>query len=285
LYFTGKISFGGLMMAAAAFTQAQSSLRWFVDNFSVIADWRATLLRVANFRYALTTTEILPEFDSRIEYSRGDPGAMVLEGLQIESRSGLDVIKEEHVIVHAGERVLIVGAQGTGKWQLFRALAGLWPWGHGQIQQPPNEETLYLPRGTPYLPRGTLREVLAYPQAVDRFGQPDFAHALTRLGLERLVPMLDLTRRWDRELSQDEQLSLAFARIVLQSPHWLLIDDIFSTLDDEAMARVIDVLAHELVDTAVIHVGRAAQARDPLFSRVLHLVKAEDAHASLAEAP
>ena len=55
LYFTGKISFGGLMMAAAAFTQAQSSLRWFVDNFSAIADWRATLLRVASFRHALTT--------------------------------------------------------------------------------------------------------------------------------------------------------------------------------------------------------------------------------------
>ena len=54
-YFTGKISFGGLMMAAGAFTQAQSSLRWFVDNFSQIADWRATLLRVASFRHALIT--------------------------------------------------------------------------------------------------------------------------------------------------------------------------------------------------------------------------------------
>ncbi len=66
LYFNGKISFGGLMMAAAAFTQAQSSLRWFVDNFSVIADWRATLLRVANFHHALTAADVLPEFASRI---------------------------------------------------------------------------------------------------------------------------------------------------------------------------------------------------------------------------
>ena len=53
LYFAGNLSFGGLMMASGAFIQVQSSLRWFVDNFSTIADWRATLLRVASFRHAL----------------------------------------------------------------------------------------------------------------------------------------------------------------------------------------------------------------------------------------
>jgi putative ATP-binding cassette transporter len=133
---------------------------------------------------------------------------------------------------------------------------------------------LYLPRGTPYLPRGTLREVLAYPSKVESIGDDAFAHALGRLGLERLVPMLDTTRRWDLELSQDEQLSLAFARIVLQAPPWVLIDDAFGSLDDEALERVTDVFSNELEGTSVIHIGRAAQAREPLFSRVLHLVKA-----------
>ena len=75
------------------------------------------------------------------------------------------------------------------------------------------------------------------------------------------------------ELSQDEQLGLALARIVLQTPPWLLIDDMLGSLDDEAMERVIDIFSNELVRTSVIHIGRAAQARDPLFHRVLHLVK------------
>jgi putative ATP-binding cassette transporter len=132
---------------------------------------------------------------------------------------------------------------------------------------------LYLPRGTPYLPRGTLKEVLAYPLEVERFGDPAFTHALGRLGLERLVPLLETTRRWDRELSQDEQLGLALARIVLQTPPWLLIDDMLGSLDDEALERVIDIFSNELQRTSVIHIGRAAQARDPLFHRVLHLVK------------
>jgi putative ATP-binding cassette transporter len=141
------------------------------------------------------------------------------------------------------------------------------------VTRPKDEQMLFLPRGTPYLPRGTLREVLAYPVEVDKFEGPAFARALGRLGLGRLEPMLDVTKRWDRELSQDEQQGLAFARIVLQAPPWLLIDDMLGSLDDEALERVIDVLAHELAHTSVIHIGRAAQARDPLFSRVLHLVK------------
>ena len=273
IYFAGKISFGGLMMAAAAFTQAQSSLRWFVDNFSVIADWRATLLRVASFRYALTHTEELREFDSRINYAEGEPGAITISNLRIVSAAGWDLLKEKNVVVRAGERLLVIGAPGTGKTLLFRALAGLWPWGAGDITHPKDEAIFYLPRGTPYLPRGTLREVLAYPLKVESFEPGAFAHALGRLGLERLESQLDTTSRWDRELSQDEQTSLAFARIVLQRPPWVLVDDTFGSLDDETLERVTDVFANELERTALINIGRAAQARDPFFSSVLHLVK------------
>jgi vitamin B12/bleomycin/antimicrobial peptide transport system ATP-binding/permease protein len=274
IYFAGKISFGGLMMAAAAFTQAQSSLRWFVDNFSVIADWRATLLRVASFRYALTHSEELREFDSRIEYSEGEAGTITISDLKIVSSAGWDLLREKNVVVRAGERILVVGAPGTGKTLLFRSLAGLWPWGSGRITHPTGETTFYLPRGTPYLPRGTLREILAYPLKVESFDAGAFEHVLNRLGLERLQAQMDQTQRWDRDLSQDEQIALAFARILLHKPSWVLVDDTFGSLDDETLERVTDVFAQELAQTGLINIGRAAQSRDPFFSRVLHLVKA-----------
>ncbi|HWY94777.1 MAG TPA: ABC transporter ATP-binding protein/permease, partial [Steroidobacteraceae bacterium] len=281
LYFSGKVSFGGLMMAAGAFTQAQSSLRWFIDNFSAIADWRATLLRVANFRHALIKTQEPRGFGSRIAYTEGSPGEISIEDLEIVSAANADKLKETKVIVKAGERVLILGAPGTGKTQLFRALAGLWPWGAGSITRPAGEQIFYLPGGTPYMPRGTLREVLAYPLKAESFADSDSTRALYRLGLERLAPLLDTTHRWDRELGQDEQLCLAVARILLQRPPWVLIDGTFGLLDDDVLELVIDVFTNELRHTSVIHIGGPAQAH-PLFTRVLHLVKSPGARNSAA---
>jgi putative ATP-binding cassette transporter len=274
LYFSGKISFGGLMMAAAAFTQAQSSLRWFVDNFGIIADWRATLLRVATFRYALTSASDPQTRESRIVYVEGDGTSIVIEDLEVDSPVGRDQLQERALTVRSGERVLIVGAPGTGKTLLFRAIAGLWPWGSGKVTRPADASILYMPGGTPYLPRGTLREVLAYPRSVTDFGDSAYAHALQRLGLERLVGLLDESRRWDRELSQDEQRGLSFARVVLQAPPWVLMDDVIGTLDEEALQRVVEAFSTDLTNTAIIHIGRAVHTRDPFFLRVLHLVKA-----------
>jgi putative ATP-binding cassette transporter len=274
LYFSGKTTFGGMMMAAAAFTQAQGSLRWFVDNFSAIADWRATLLRVANFRQALVATDMKRDFKSRISYEEGPAGVITLEDLQVDSPVGREMFQERNVTINAGEHVLICGAPGEGKTPLFRALAGLWPWGSGRITRPKGEPILYVPRGTPYIPRGTLREVLAYPLKVDQFEESHYVQALERIGLPRLVPKLDETQRWDRDLSQDEQLALALARVVLQSPPWVLLDDTFASLDDATLERVIDIFTSDVQKTTVIHIGRAAHMHLPLFSRVLHLMKA-----------
>jgi putative ATP-binding cassette transporter len=271
LYFAGNISFGGLMMASGAFIQVQSSLRWFVDNFSTIADWRATLLRVASFRRAVIDSDVLHDVESRIAVVAGDPGKINIDDLEIASPSGATMLEEKKVQINAGERVLIVGETGTGKTLLFRALAGLWPWGAGRVTHPKGEEILYMPR-TPYLPPGTLREVLAYPSATARFDADAYANALVRLELQRLVPLLDESRRWDHELSEDEQQTLAFARVVLHAPPWVLIDEVLDSLDEDARRCVLDLFVKDLPHTGVIHIGRA-NAHDHLFSRVLHLVK------------
>ena len=139
-----------------------------------------------------------------------------------------------------------------------------------------------MPR-TPYLPPGTLREVLAYPSTTDKFASDAYSAALVRLKLERLLPMLDTALRWDRELSDDEQQSLAFARVRLHSPPWVLIDEVFDTLEDDALELVIDVFTKDLAHTGVLHIGRS-DARH-FFSRVLHLVKDPQARKLAPAAP
>jgi putative ATP-binding cassette transporter len=128
-----------------------------------------------------------------------------------------------------------------------------------------------MPRN-PYLPPGTLREVLAYPSTTETFEAGAYANALVRLNLHRLVPVLDVSRRWDRELGEDEQQTLALARVVLHAPPWVLMDEVLDSLDEDTHQRILDIFAKDLEHTALIHIGRA-ETREHLYSRVLHLVK------------
>jgi putative ATP-binding cassette transporter len=273
LYFGGTTTFGGMMMAAAAFTQAENSLRWFVDNFGAIADWRATLLRVANFRAALVAADSERHAGSRIEYAEGPPGQMVFEDLEVDSPVGRVGLQERHVVVRAGEHVLIYGAPAEGKTPLFFALSGLNPWGTGRIVRPRGESVMYVPRGTPYLHLGTLREALSYPLVTERFAERAYARALERVGLRQYTARLDENQRWDRELSEGQQVALVLARVVLHAPRWVVLDDTFSSMEDETLRRVIFMFKQYAKATTLILIGRSTQTHLPLFTRVLHLTK------------
>jgi putative ATP-binding cassette transporter len=137
-YFSGELSFGALMMVVGAFIQVQQALRWCIDNSSTIADWRATLLRVASFREMVVTMDRLAATENRIECVEAVGGTMSFENLEIATPKGCTTLSERHVVIRPGERVLIVGDSGSGKTMLFRAIAGLWPWGSGRIALPPS---------------------------------------------------------------------------------------------------------------------------------------------------
>src|ERR1700675_5012062 len=134
------------MLASGAFIQVQSPLRWFVDNFSTIADWRATLLRVASFRRAVIETDVLHDVESRIAFVAGEPGKFRIEDLEIASPPGCTMLEEKKIEIKAVEWCFIVGESGTGKTLLFRSLAGLWPWGSGRVARPSGEEFFFMPR-------------------------------------------------------------------------------------------------------------------------------------------
>ena len=270
-YFGGDLSFGALMMSVGAFMQVQQTLKWFIDNFSTLADWRATLLRIASFREKVTTMDRLGVGENRIEFVNATDGKLAFENLQVATPTGCTMLSERHVEITQGDRVLIVGEPGTGKTLLFRAIAGLWPWGSGQIGMPSSVDVMFVAR-QPYVPLGTLRAGLAYPASETAYSDEQFGVALKSAGLDRLSSSLDLTERWDRELSDDEQHLLVFARILLNKPRWVVIDEAFDAMDDEARQRIFALFNDDLKDTTIIHIGRP-ETKDHFFTRTLHLIK------------
>ncbi|RVC72298.1 ABC transporter ATP-binding protein/permease, partial [Mesorhizobium sp. M4A.F.Ca.ET.022.05.2.1] len=107
VYFAGDISFGGLMMAVGAFNQVHSSLRWFINNIGGIADWRATLMRVADFRIALGETDVFHDTEKRIIFAENPGGTLTFEKLEVASPDGCPKLAEPHVEIRPGERVMI----------------------------------------------------------------------------------------------------------------------------------------------------------------------------------
>jgi putative ATP-binding cassette transporter len=214
--------------------------------------------------------DALDETASRIDFAEDPDGKFRFEGLEIATPTGCTMLRERQVEVAPGDRVQIVGEPGTGKTILFRAIAGLWPWGAGRILRPAQQKVAFVPR-RPYVPPGTLRAALAYPASEVAYAEPELVAALQSTGLGHLSQSLDRAARWDRELSEEEQQSLSFARLRLQKPAWVVIDEALDALDEPARQRVLDLFRDGLADAALINIGRAA--RDHLFTRTLHLVK------------
>ncbi|MDQ6704146.1 MAG: ABC transporter ATP-binding protein/permease, partial [Pseudomonadota bacterium] len=270
-YFAGDMSLGGLMMAVGAFNQVQLALRWFVDNFSLIADWRATLLRVASFRLALVQMDQLGGETARIELVPTADDRLVFDQTGIASPGGCTRLSEKHVMINPAERVLIIGKRRGGKTSFFSAIAGLWPWGCGRIFLPPTQTMMFISLQD-YIPPGTLRGALAYPAQPSQFTSQEYMAALERMKLAHLSPGLDSVARWERELTREEQHKLAFARLLLHKPRWILLDEAIDRLDEDARGLVLDIFGQELADAAIVNIGQADTQRG-FFTRVLHLIE------------
>ncbi|MER8387914.1 ABC transporter ATP-binding protein/permease [Mesorhizobium sp. M0166] len=271
VYFAGDISFGGLMMAVGAFNQVHSSLRWFINNIGGIADWRATLMRVADFRIALGDTDALHHTERRISFGENPDGSLTFEKLEIASPEGCTKLAEPHVEIRAGDRVMLTGDPGAGKTLFFRAIAGLWPWGSGRIGMPAGEAPIFVPR-TPYFPLGKLREVLNHSDGAAEASDAEISEVLADVGLQRLSSSLDRSARWERELSDDEQRLLAFARLALRRPKWVIIDEALDAFDGPTLRQVLSMLEKRLPDAGILNIGRG-QHYARFFRRALTIVK------------
>jgi len=268
-YFGGQLTFGQLMMVVGAFNQVQGSLRWFVDNFSAIADWRATLSRVMTFREALTSLEARGRTGEHIAYSN-DGDHLALDNVRITWTDTGAELEPKTVDVKPGDRLQIIDGTGRGRGAFFSALAGLWPFGSGRISLPAGARTMFLPE-RPYMPDGTLRAAITYPASPSEFTDEQLNAALARVDLTRLGASLDRRSRWSRELSYDDEARLTFARLLLLKPDWIFTEQSIDTLDERQQRIFRSILDDELKQAALVTVAGRASTSD-FYQRTADLV-------------
>ena len=206
-YFAGDMSLGGLMMAAGAFNQVQQALRWFVDNFNMIADWRATLCRVASFRRALVEMDRLGGETGRIEVVATDDDRLVFDQIGIASPAGSTRLSENHVVINPAERILIIDKRRDGKTSLFSAIAGLWPWGCGRMLLPPAQTMMFMLATSLYTAGHVAQRAWLSSRALPIHERRIHCRAGDGSELAHLSPDLDRDARWEQELTPEDQAS------------------------------------------------------------------------------
>jgi putative ATP-binding cassette transporter len=248
-YFAGLVPLGVLFQSASAFGSVETALSWIVDRYENLAAWRAVVDRLASFHRAIEVARLV---DTRLVRGESDDGALRLRGLDLSLPDGSKLLDSADLTLTRGHSVVITGRTGSGKSTLFRALSGIWPFAQGELQVP--HDMFFLPQ-RPYIPLGTLRYVITYPHAPERYDRTALAHALRDVGLPHLVDRLDRDDNWPQSLSGGEQQRIAVARALLAKPSWIFLDEATASLDLESEMEVYQTLKTHLPDTTLVSIA------------------------------
>ncbi|MBQ1461372.1 MAG: ABC transporter ATP-binding protein/permease, partial [Selenomonas sp.] len=248
-YFAGAMALGGLMQTVSAFGRVQDALSYFVESYDTIAQLAAVVKRLASFNQHMEDAE---HVENGISGTTAPAGGLELTNLQVALPDGRTLLENCNVNMPKGTKLLVTGVSGCGKSTLLRTLAGIWPYGQGQMAVGQGSRMLFLPQ-RPYLPLGSLRRALYYPLTTG--GNDTALHSvLQKVGLADFASRLDEVDDWSRILSLGEQQRLAFARVLLVKPDWLFLDEATSALDEPREAELYEMLARELPDMSIVSV-------------------------------
>jgi vitamin B12/bleomycin/antimicrobial peptide transport system ATP-binding/permease protein len=255
-YVAGAMTLGEVMQAAAAFVQVQSAFNWLLDNYPRLAGWAASARRVGSLLVSIDHLEAagMPGASRAITRIEHEGSALRLQNLSVELDDGTVVVKDADVLIEPGERVLLLGESGTGKTTLTRAIAGLWPWGQGNIAVPSGVKMVLMPQ-RPYIPLGTLRRAATYPLSPADAPDGELRELMQTAGLGYLIEHLDEEAPWNRTLSGGECQRLAFVRLLLHQPDIVVMDEATSALDPQSQGHLMTLVAERLPRTSIVSIA------------------------------
>ena len=263
-YLSGEMSLGGVVQVAAAFVAVQNAFNWLLDNFMRIAEWLAAARRVNELADALERIDGEPPGE-HLAVSTSADGSFRLDDITLIDRDGRTLVADITCALPPGATLHVSGELGLGKAALIQAVAGLWPWGRGEIGLPSNAFVTAVPHKL-HLSEGSLRAVLETGHSLP---EEQLQGVLRRYGLSTLAPSLDETRDWDRELATGDRQRLALARAELEQPDIILLDEATSAFDTDAALELLGQLRVARPDAIIIAFGQGAGFAEVATHRLL----------------
>lgn len=244
LFIAGKAEFGVISQSAMAFSHLVAAFSVIISQFQAISSYAVVLARLG------VLTEAVEQADIRgagsritIDTTRDELG---YADLTLRSaRDGRTLVERLTLDVPRGRRVLVAGPNESARVALFRATAGLFDSGEGLVRRPANGRILFLTE-RPYVPPGSLRQAVVPPGREREIDDARILETLAALGATKVAARageLDAERDWDDLLSLGEQQLVALARVIVAAPVFALLDRPTTTLGDESVLNVLDVLA------------------------------------------
>lgn len=245
--------YGTLMQIATAFQNVVNGFKWFQTWYAGLASYVAVTDRLyafnRNYERMLDAVE-----KSKLKYYETDDDQIVIKHLDVYLPTGKKQISAENLVLKAGEKILIKGRTGAGKTTLFRVLAGIWPYGEGEIYLPKDKRVIVLPQ-KPYFPIGTLEEAISYPLPPHTYPREEIQKALITVGMEEFVNRLDEVGHWNMLLSGGEQQRVGIARAILFNPDYLFFDEATASMDEPSEEILYNKLLEIMKDTTIISIG------------------------------
>jgi putative ATP-binding cassette transporter len=280
-YFRGELGLGGLMQTSQAFQQVQDALSFFVQSYKEIAAWCAVVERLAGFERTLDAVH--RQAATGLRRVEGRASHLSVAGVDLYRPDGQPLMANINFSLRRGDSILLSGASGSGKSTLIRAIAGIWPFGRGEIRAAGDARILFLPQ-RPYLPIGKLRDVVSYPMPADGVADGTLREALEAVGLPQLAGRLDEDAHWALQLSPGEQQRIAFARALVQKPEWLFLDEATSAVDEGTESQLYRLVRERLPETTMFSIGHRATLR-PFHTRRLMVQPTGNSAAAVVELP
>ena len=249
--FAGQIDFGDVGQTATAFGNIHDSLSFFRNNYDAFAAFRAAIIRLHGLVEANAQGRALPA----VLVKPSEDVAVELAHVEVRTPDGDQLIDPLDVRLATGESLVITGRSGVGKTTLLRSLAELWPYASGILCRPSGDNATMFLSQLPYVPLGTLRGVICYPNLPDDISDEQLRDVLTKVALAPLCDRLDEEQDWAKVLSPGEQQRVAFARILLTKPQAVFLDEATSALDEGLEFALYQLVRSELPDCVVVSVS------------------------------